>query len=231
MITALRQTGKPLVVVVMSGRPLTLADVDANADALLQAWFPGTMGGPAIADVLYGDYNPAGKLVMSFPRHVGQVPIFYNQKSTGRPFDPNSKWTSKYLDMPNTPLYPFGYGLSYTTYAYTDFRIDKTAFGMNDQVTASVKVTNTGQRPGEEVVQWYIRDLVGSTTRPEKELKGFEKITLAPGESKTVFFRFTSKDLAFNTAENGFAAEPGKFRVMVGPNSADLQQQEIRLGE
>jgi beta-glucosidase len=231
LLTALRQTGKPLVVVVMSGRPLTLTDVDAKADALLQAWFPGTMGGPAIADVLYGDYNPAGKLVMSFPRHVGQVPIFYNQKSTGRPFDPNSKWTSKYLDMPNTPLYPFGYGLSYTTFAYSDLRIDKSTFGMRDQVTATVTVRNTGQRAGEEVVQWYIRDLVGSTTRPEKELKGFEKIKLAPGESRTVSFKFTSGDLAFNTADKGFAAEPGKFWLMAGSNSADLLKQEIRLEE
>lgn len=231
LLRALRETGKPIVVVLMNGRPLAIPDVDAQADALVEAWFPGTMGGPAIADILYGEYAPAGKLAMTFPRHVGQVPIFYNQKSTGRPFDPNSKWTSKYLDLPNTPLYPFGYGLTYTTFAYSDLKLDRSTFGMDDQVTASVTVTNTGVRSGEEVVQWYIRDLVGSTTRPVKELKGFEKITLAPGERKTVSFRFSSADLAFHTAGKGFAAEPGVFWIMAGPNSAEGLQQEIRLVE
>jgi len=229
LLEAVKAAGKPVVVVLMNGRPLAIPYVAATADAILEAWFPGTMGGPAVVDVLMGDYNPGGKLVMSFPYSAGQIPVFYSAKTTGRPFDANSKYTSKYLDVPNTALYPFGHGLSYTTFGYSDIRLDRKTFGPKEKVTASVTVTNTGTRAGEEVVQWYVRDLVGSITRPGMELKGFEKIALQPGERKTVFFTFTAGDLAFHTADMSFRAEPGVFWVMAGTSSADLKKQEIRL--
>jgi beta-glucosidase len=224
-------TGKPVVVVLMNGRPLTIPWIAENAAAVVEAWWPGTMGGPAIADVLYGDYNPSAKLTMSFPRHVGQVPVFYNEKNTGRPYDPNSKWNSKYLDMPNAPLYPFGYGLSYTTYSYDLPTINKTSFTMKDTMVVSVKVTNTGKVSGEEIVQCYVRDVVGSVTRPLRELKGYEKIKLNPGESKNVIFKLTSKDLAFHTADMTYKAEPGEFWIMTGPDAMRTQKVVITLTE
>jgi beta-glucosidase len=229
LVRQLVATGKPVVVVLMNGRPLTIPWMADHAAAIVEAWWLGTQAGPAIADILYGDYNPSGKLVMTFPRHVGQIPIFYNEKSTGRPYDPDSKWNSKYLDMPNAPQYPFGFGLSYTTFAYDAPAVDKRTFTLNDSVHISVKVTNTGSRAGEEIVQLYVRDLVGSVTRPVKELKGFEKIMLQPGQSKDVSFKLTAADLAFHTADMRFTAEPGKFWVMTGPNSRDLHSIEIEL--
>lgn len=229
LLKKLKETGKPLVVVLMNGRPLAIPWVAENADAILETWFLGSMGGPAITDVLYGDYNPSGRLTMSFPRHVGQVPLYYNQKNTGRPVDPNSKWTSKYLDMPNTALYPFGYGLSYTTFEYSDFKLNSASLSMNSTVTASVTVKNTGKYAGEETVQWYVRDLVGSITRPIKELKGFNKISLQPGESRTVTFTIDPGQLAFHGPGMILKAEPGKFHVMVGPNADELKTLEFRL--
>ncbi len=222
--------GKPLVVVLMNGRPLTLENIDANACAILETWFPGTTAGDAIADVLFGDYNPSGKLPVSFPRHVGQIPLFYNHKNTGRP-KTEFKFTSKYLDVPNSPLYPFGYGLSYTTFDYSEITLDKNEMSMDGTLRASVTVTNTGNRFGEEVVQLYIRQLVGSITRPVKELKGFRKIGLGPGESKEVDFELTWKDLAFYNADNKFRAEPGYFHLFIGASSEEVQKTRFVLTE
>ncbi|MDZ4747511.1 MAG: glycoside hydrolase family 3 N-terminal domain-containing protein [Saprospiraceae bacterium] len=229
LVKELVATGKPVVVVLMNGRPLAIPWIAQHATAIVEAWLPGTMGGPAVSDVLFGDYNPSAKLTMTFPRHVGQVPIFYNEKNTGRPFDPNNGYTSKYLDMPNTPQYPFGFGLSYTTFTYDSMVVSGKNFSFSDTINVSVNITNTGALTGEEIVQLYVRDLVGSVTRPVKELKGFEKIKLAPGERKSVTFKITSADLAFHTADMTFKAEPGLFWMMVGPDSERLQKKEIRL--
>ncbi len=203
----------------MNGRPLAIPELDEQANAILEAWFAGTMAGHAITDILYGDYNPSGKLVMTFPRNVGQVPIHYNMKNTGRPFEANNKYTSKYLDVPNTPLYPFGYGLSYTQYKYADLKLSKSKFAMNDSLRISITVTNSGQRDGEEVVQLYIQDLVGSLTRPVKELKGFNKVMLKAGESKTLSFTIDADDLAFYNRDMVNQAEPGMFKVFAGGSS------------
>lgn len=224
----LKQLGKPIIVVLMNGRPLTITDIDQQADAILETWFLGTTAGDAIADVLFGDYNPSGKLPVTFPRNVGQIPVFYNMKNTGRP-ESDDKYTSKYLDVPNTPLYPFGYGLSYTTFEYSDISVNNNQMNINGTLQASITVTNTGNRYGEEVVQLYIRQLVGSITRPVKELKAFRKIGLEPGESLQVTFELTSKDLAFYNANNEFIAEPGEFHLFIGTNSRDLQQTVFTL--
>lgn len=215
-----RKLGKPVVVVLMNGRPLAIPVVAEKADAILETWFSGTMGGLAIADVLFGDYAPSGRLPMTFPRSVGQVPLFYNQKNTGRPFDANNKYSSKYLDIPNTPQYPFGFGLSYTTFAYSDLKLSAKTMRMTDSVTVSVVVKNTGSREGVETVQLYTRDMVGSLTRPLRELKGFRQISLKPGESQTVSFTLKAKDLTFCHPDLSFSAEPGEFRVFIGPDSA-----------
>lgn len=222
--------GKPIVVVLMNGRPLKLERVDEKASAILETWFLGTMAGDAIADVLFGDYNPSGKLPVSFPRTEGQIPLFYNHKNTGRPKSPD-KFTSKYLDVPNSPLYPFGYGLSYTSFEYSDIRLSNTEISMDEVLEASVTVSNTGDRFGEEVVQLYIRQLVGSITRPVKELKGFQKIGLRPGESKEVRFHLSWKDLAFYNADNLFKAEPGDFYLFIGTNSEEVKQAQFVLLE
>ena len=185
----------------MNGRPLTIEWMDQQVPAILEAWLPGTMGGPAIADVLFGDYNPSGKLPMTFPRSTGQIPLFYYQKNTGRPRIDSVRYTSKYIDSPNTPLYPFGYGLSYTTFDYSNFAISRPTIGMNDTLTVSVKVKNSGKYDGAEVVQLYIRDMVGSVTRPIKELKGIKKMFLKVGEEATVKFKLTAQDLAFYTRD------------------------------
>jgi beta-glucosidase len=214
------KTGKPVVVVLMNGRPLAIPQLDAKASAILEAWFGGTMAGHAVADVLYGDYNPSGKLTATFPRSVGQIPIFYNMKNTGRPYEANNKYTSKYLDIPNTPLYPFGYGLSYTTFEYSDLRLDKQTLSFSDSLNVSVNVKNTGSREGEEIVQLYTHDLVGSVTRPVRELKGFQKIALKAGESKTVIFTLRARDLVFTNSQLVTQAEAGTFEVYAGPNSA-----------
>jgi beta-glucosidase len=223
LIRALAKTGKPLVLVMMSGRPLALVEENNLATAILQVWHAGTEAGNAIADVLFGNYNPSGKLSVSFPINVGQVPIYYAQKSTGRPSsDDSPKFKSNYLDAPNAPLFPFGYGLSYTTFSYSDVTLNKTKIKMNENITASVIVTNNGKYDGEEVVQLYIRDMVGSITRPIKELKGFQKIKLKVGESKKVEFTLTDKELGFYTNEGKFIVESGEFLVMVGTNSTEV---------
>ena len=224
----LAEIGKPLIVVLMNGRPLTLGKIDQSASAILETWFAGTTAGDAIADVLFGDYNPSGKLTVTFPRVTGQIPLFYNAYNTGRP-ETENKYTSKYLDVPNTPLYPFGYGLSYTTFAYSNLSLNTYKISFKDTLQASVVVTNTGKIAGEEVVQLYIRDLVGSIIRPVKELKGFKKINLEPGESKIVLFSVTSDDLAFYNSNNDFMAEPGLFHIFIGPNSEDLKQAKFEL--
>lgn len=223
LLEAIHATGKPVIAVVMAGRPLTLSWAADHIPAIVNAWHLGTMAGPAITDVLLGDYNPAGKLVMSFPRNEGQIPIHYNMKNTGRPFDANNKYTSKYLDVDNTPLYPFGYGLSYTTFQYSDIRLDRSSLAPGETLRITVRLTNTGSRPGEEVAQLYVRDLVGSVTRPLRELKGFRKVSLQPGEQRELTFELTRDDLRFYTRDMRFDAEPGQFQLFVGGDStADL---------
>lgn len=225
LLKALRETGKPIVLISLSGRPLDLSWEDENMDAILQAWFPGTQGGHGIADVIAGDYNPSGRLVISFPRNVGQVPIYYNQKNTGRPVDPADEsvdYKSNYLDVSITPLYPFGYGLSYTTYQISNVKLDKTSmYAMNDSIIVTANVQNSGSRDGNLVVQLYVRDLVGSTTRPVKELKGFEVVPLKAGESKDVTFKLASEDLAFYGIDMVKKTEPGVFKLWIAQSSAD----------
>ncbi len=228
LLKALKNTGKPVVAVLMNGRPLVLSWLDKNIPSILETWFLGTEAGPAIADVLFGDYNPSGKLPISFPYDVGQIPVYYNHFNTGRPAT-DQKYTSRYLDIPNEPLYPFGYGLSYTDFEFSDITLDKTTLGFDDALKISVNVKNSGSREGEEVVQLYIRDLVGSLTRPVKELKGFQKITLAPGATKSVEFMLTANDLRFYNANMEFKAEPGDFKVFIGPNSADVKSASFVL--
>lgn len=227
----LKKTGKPIVVVLMNGRPLSIPWLNDNANAILEAWFPGVTAGEAIAKVLFGDYNPGGKLPVTFPRTVGQVPIYHNHKNTGRPGDLKNHYTSKYLDLPLTPLYPFGYGLSYTTFSLNDFNLSSGNLTEEDSIIVSVKVKNTGNYDGEEVVQLYIQDLVGSVTRPVKELKGFKKVMLKRGEEKSVQFTIHEKDLRFTTADMKFKSEPGKFKAFVGANSADALEKEFELVE
>lgn len=233
LLRALKATGKPLVVVLMNGRPLTLPWEAEHADAILETWFAGTEAGNAIADILFGDYNPSAKLTTTFPQHVGQIPIFYNHKNTGRPFadDPLDKYKSRYLDVSNEPLYPFGYGLSYTTFQYSDLSLSNNEIGLTDKLTVSCKVTNTGKRDGDEVVQLYVRDMVGSVTRPVKELKGFQKITLKAGESKDIMFTLTASDLSFYRSDMSYGPEPGKFIAFIGSNSRDLKQAAFTLKE
>lgn len=229
LILELVKTGKPVVVVLLNGRPLAIPEVADKATAIVEAWFPGTEGGNAVADVLFGDYNPSGKLPMTFPRSVGQVPLFYCEKNTGRPFDANNKYTSKYMDMANTPQYPFGFGLSYTTFSYENLSVDKPMFGFNDKITVSFTLKNTGNRDGEEIVQLYVRDLVGSITRPLKELKRFQKVLLKAGESKVISFTLTTDDLAFYHPNLEKKAEAGDFDIMVGGSSDAVKTVRVTL--
>ena len=213
---------KKIVLVLMNGRPLNLSEEVNHVDAILEAWFPGTMGGSGIADVLYGVYNPSGKLTATFPRNVGQVPIYYNMKNTGRPIpesNPGEDYKSNYIDVPNTPLFPFGYGLSYTTFKYSDLNLSSNTMSSSETLTASVTVTNSGNYDGHEIVQLYIRDKVGSLTRPVKELKGFQKLFLKKGESKTVSFTISMEDLKFYNQKNEFVAESGDFDIAIAPSS------------
>ncbi|MEM6050904.1 beta-glucosidase BglX [Erwinia sp. P7711] len=229
LITALKATGKPLVLVLMNGRPLTLVKENMQADAMLETWFSGTEGGNAIADVLFGDYNPSGKLPMSFPRSVGQIPIYYNHLNTGRPYDANkpNKYTSHYYDAANGPLFPFGYGLSYTSFKLSPVKISSATMPRNGTVNASVTVTNTGDRDGATVVQMYLRDQMASISRPVKELKGFKRIMLKAGESQTVTFPIDVNALKFWNARMQQVAEPGKFSVMIGLDSARTTDAEF----
>lgn len=219
----IKKLGKPLVLVLMNGRPLDLSREHQLADALLEAWYPGTMGGKAITQVLYGEYNPSGKLPMTFPLNLGQVPVYYYAKNTGRPiYLPNDKYKSKYIDAPNDPLYPFGFGLSYTQFSYSDLKVSSAELTATGGITASVTVTNTGLYDGVEIVQWYVRDLVGSVTRPVKELKGFNRIELKKGESKVVEFTYTADQLAFYRQDMSYGPEPGDFKLFAGGNSRDV---------
>ncbi|MCV9878222.1 beta-glucosidase BglX [Brenneria izbisi] len=231
LITALKATGKPLVLVLMNGRPLALARESQQADALLETWFSGTEGGNAIADVLFGDYNPSGKLPMSFPRSVGQIPIYYNHLPSGRPYTPENpgKYTSHYYDEANGPLYPFGYGLSYTTFSVSDVRLSSQTMKRDGVVTASVTVKNTGDRAGETVVQMYLHDVVASISRPVKELRGFQKIMLQPGESRIVSFPIDQTALTFYNANMRQVVEPGKFDVFIGLDSQRVKRQSFTL--
>lgn len=230
LLEALIATGKPVVVVLMSGRPMTLNYEDKNATAILEAWFPGTEAGNAIADVLFGNYNPSGKLTMSFPRNVGQIPIYYNHKNTGRPFHEGDspKFKSDYLDASNDPLYPFGYGLSYSNFTYSDISLDKTSVSGNSTLKATVTVTNNSAVAGEETVQLYISDPVASVTRAVEDLKGFQKIMLNGGESKQVTFTITTKDLSFYNSDLKWVWEPGDFVIRIGGNSRDVKSANVK---
>jgi beta-glucosidase len=228
LLKELRKTGKPLGLVLMNGRPLDLSWEDANVDAIMEAWYLGTMAGHGLADVIAGDYNPSARLTMSFPRNVGQLPIYYNHKNTGRPLpadNPKMDYKSSYIDVANTPLYPFGYGLSYTTFQISNMKMDKSSMGKGGKVTVTAEVKNAGAVDGETVVQLYIRDLVGSVTRPVKELKGFNKIALKAGESKQVSFTITEAELSFYDINLKYTAEPGNFVVWVAANAADETNQ------
>jgi beta-glucosidase len=221
LVQAIQATGKPVVVVLMNGRPLSINWIAENSPAILETWFAGTEGGNAIADVLFGDVNPGGKLPVTFPRSAGQCPIYYNHKNTGRPPDANNKYTSKYLDVSWTPLFPFGYGLSYTKFKLTNLQLSAQSIPASGQVTASVEVENTGAREGDEVVQLYIRDVASSVTRPVKELKGFERITLRPAEKRRVTFTLGPEQLGFYNRDMRFTVEPGEFKVFAGTNSQE----------
>lgn len=231
LIRALAKTGKPLVLVMMSGRPMTISEENELASALLLTWHPGIEAGNAIADVLFGDYNPAGKLTATFPRNVGQIPLYYSLRNTGRPgkTEEFKKFESYYLDAPNTPLFPFGYGLSYTSFAYSNFKLNKNSLTKDETIEVSVDVENTGNFDGEEVVQLYLRDMVGSITRPLKELKSFRKVFLKKGERQTIRFTISNEDLKFYRHDLSFDSEPGDFTVMVGGNSVDLLSASFSL--
>ncbi len=225
LFEALAATGKPVVVVLLAGRPLVFDEVAERAAAILYAWFPGAQGGNAVADVLFGDYNPSGKLPMTFPRSVGQIPISYQQYRTGRPVvnAANVTYRSAYIDAPNTPRYAFGHGLSYTTFAYGDLAVARPVMGQGDKVEVSFTLANTGRRAGEEVAQLYIRDRVSSVVRPLMELKGFRKLKLAPGERRTVRFVVDRDTLAFHDSKLRWVAEPGEFDLMIGAASDDIR--------
>ena len=232
LLEALLKTGKPVVLTLFTGRPLTLTWEQENVPAILNVWFGGSEAAYAIGDVLFGDVNPSGKLTMTFPKNVGQIPLFYNHKNTGRPLQEGKwfeKFRSNYLDVDNEPLYPFGYGLSYTTFRFSEVTLSSQTMGQDGTVDATVTVTNTGKRDGAEVVQLYIRDLVGSITRPVKELKGFEKIFLKAGESKTVTFKITPELLRFYDYNLNRVAEPGDFDVMIGGNSQLVKSARLTL--
>ncbi|RPH29167.1 beta-glucosidase BglX [Buttiauxella warmboldiae] len=231
LIAALKATGKPLVLVLMNGRPLALVTEHQQADALLEAWYSGTEGGNAVADILFGDYNPSGKLPMSFPRSVGQIPTYYSHLNTGRPYNPEkpNKYTSRYFDEANGPLFPFGYGLSYTTFSVSDVKMSAPSMAADGKVEASVEVTNTGERAGETVVQMYLQDVTASISRPVKELKGFKKVMLKPGETQTISFPIDVEALKFWNAQMKHVAEPGKFNVFIGLDSARVKQGEFEL--
>lgn len=231
LLKAIQQTGKPTVVVLMNGRPLTINWLDQNAGAILETWFSGVQGGSAIADVLFGDANPGGKLPVTFPRAVGQEPLYYNHMHTGRPPNEKEKYTSKYLDTSWTPLFPFGFGLSYTQFRISDLQLSAAQIRPEGKVIVTVEVENVGQRMGDEVVQLYIRDVAASMTRPVKELKGFKRITLQPGEKKQVQFTLGPEHLGFYNRDLKFVVEPGEFKVMVGSNSEAVIEKSFAVVE
>ena len=235
LLDALLATGKPVVLVLFTGRPLVLVEEDKKVSSILNVWFPGTEAGLAVADVLFGDVNPSGKLTATFPRSVGQIPLFYNHKNTGRPLGNKEgkfeKFRSNYLDVPNEPLYPFGYGLSYTTFNYKNLKLSSTSITPKDSMEVSVEVTNDGNYDGKEVVQLYLRDVVGSVTRPVRELKNFTKVYLKKGETKVVTFTVTEDDLKFYNSNLDFVAESGIFQVFVGTDSNAALVSEFEFTE
>jgi len=221
LLEAVAATGTPVVLVLMNGRPLILQWASDHVPAIVETWFLGVEAGNATADVLFGDVNPSARLPVTFPRVLGQVPLYYNHRNTGRPPDPNNKFTSKYIDVPVTPRYPFGFGLSYTTFAYSDLKLSAARARVSDTITATVTVTNSGSREGTEVVQLYVRDEVASVSRPVRELKAFRRVTLKPSESRAVDLRVALRDLWFIGLDMKPVVEPGTFRVFVGGNSAE----------
>lgn len=229
LLRALFKTGKPIVLVLFNGRPLALPWEEQHANAILDVWAPGTEAGNAIADVLFGNYNPSGKITATFPKNVGQVPIYYNHKNTGRPFEDKgpAKFKSDYIDVSNAPLYPFGYGLSYTTFKYSDVKLSKNSLKGNETLKATVTVTNTGNMNGEEVVQLYISDPVASISRSVKELKHFKKVSLKAGEQKEVSFDITTNDLKFYNTRLNYDWEPGEFIIQIGTNSSDVESASV----
>lgn len=232
LLKELKKLNKPIIVVLFNGRPLDLHGILEEADAVLEAWYPGTEGGAAIADLLYGDSNPSGKLTMSFPYSVGQIPIYYNYYQTGRPLtatNQHERYVSKYLDIPNEPLLPFGYGLSYTTFDYHNHSISNEILTTEEPITITVQVTNTGAMAGDEIVQLYVRDVTGEVVRPMKELKAFERIHLQPGETKTVSFTLEEEQLRYYHQNLDFSSDAGMFEIFIGPNSRDVVTRSFKL--
>jgi beta-glucosidase len=216
LFKALKAVGKPIVLLLFNGRPMTIENEFNQADAVVECWFPGTMGGEAVKNILFGVVNPSGKLTMSFPRNVGQIPVYYNSRKTGRPFDENQKYTSKYLDIANTPLLPFGYGLSYTSFEYSNLMVTQTE---NGYINVAVDVKNTGKIDGKEVIQLYVTDIEATMTRPVKQLKRFKKIDLKAGEQYTAHFQLNKSDLSYFNDQMKVVFEPGEFGISVGGNS------------
>ncbi|MEK5644751.1 beta-glucosidase [Paenibacillus rhizosphaerae] len=232
LVRQLKKIGKPMAAVIFNGRPLDLHGIIDEADAVLEAWFPGSEGGAAIADILIGRVNPSARLTMSFPHSVGQIPVYYNHYNTGRPMNPDKteeRYVSKYIDSPNDPLLPFGYGLSYTTFEYGELKLSGNEITANQPLQVSVSVTNTGDRAGIETVQLYIRDVAGEVVRPMRELKGFVRLELAPGESADAVFTITEEQLRYHHSDLTQASDPGTFQVFVGPNSRDTLAESFRL--
>jgi beta-glucosidase len=230
LIRAVHATGKPVVVLINAGRPLVFNWTAENVPAILYTWWLGTEAGNAIADVLFGDYNPSAKLPMSFPRTVGQVPIYYNHYNTGRPprNETNTNYVSAYIDLLNSPQYPFGFGLSYTSFSYGDVQLSAASISGNATLTASITLTNTGAVDGTETAQLYIRDVAGSVVRPVKELKGFKKVFLKAGESATVSFPITTEMLKFYNKDLVYDWEPGQFIIMIGGSSHNVKSAEVK---
>ncbi|TLX72340.1 glycosyl hydrolase [Labilibacter sediminis] len=232
LLEEVSKLGKPIVLVLLNGRPLTIGKEVELSDAVLEAWYPGTAGGKSVVDILYGERIPSGKLTITFPQNVGQIPIHYNMKNTGRPLysqPPGFKYTSRYIDCSNDPLFPFGYGLSYTKFEYSDLQLSHSVIGSRDTLKVSVQIKNIGDYDGDEIVQLYIRDLVGSVTRPVKELKGFKKVFLKTGESKIVNFYLSANDLSFYRKDMSWGFEKGDFDVFVGTNSNDCKSAKFKL--
>jgi beta-glucosidase len=227
LLKALLKTGKPVVLVLVNGRPMTLGWENENVSAIVETWALGTEAGNAVANVLFGNYNPSGRLTTTFPLNTGQIPLYYNHKNTGRPYDPNNKFTSKYLDSPNEPVYPFGYGLSYTSFVYGDLKLSKSKLQGDEKLIASVTVSNSGKLAGEEVVQLYIQDPEASISRPVKELKNFRKVLLQPGEKKEVSIEITTRDLMFYNSDLKYDWESGDFIIYIGSNSRDVKSAKV----
>jgi beta-glucosidase len=231
LLKALKSTGKKIVALVSAGRPLILTKAEPYCDAIVYTWILGTEHGNAVADVVLGKYNPSAKTVMTFPYAVGQIPVYYNHMNTSRPnpTDGMGNWYSRYRDIPNDPLYPFGFGLSYSSFAYSDLQLSSNNISKGGSVTVSVNVKNTGGRAGEEIVQLYIRDLIANQIRPVKELKGFSKVMLQPGEQKRISFQLTTEQLSYYNSEGVLQIEPGEFHVFVGGNSNEVLQASLQM--